>query len=796
MPDNIKVIARFRPENDAEKASGSRIVSFDSDQTCTITAGDFNGSFTLDRVFDTSCSQGDLFDYSLKQTVDDLMNGYNGTVLAYGQTGSGKSHTMMGPDIDNPVTRGAIPRMVDKIFDKILRSAGDIEYTVRVSYMEIYMERIKDLLNPQNANLSIHQDKTRGVYVKGLTEEYVASSQEVYQVMRQGARVRATASTNMNQESSRSHSIFTLVVSQRNVALGGSQKTGQLFLVDLAGSEKVGKTGASGQTLEEAKKINKSLSALGMVINSLTDGKSTHVPYRDSKLTRILQESLGGNSRTSLIVNCSPSSLNDHETISTLRFGVRAKTIRNKAKVNTELSPGELRQMLRQYKAQLAAQNAYTSKLEAELNLLRDGSSIAGSVATDTGISHGISTPRTTTPDPRAMSPVRTPSWSPTWLEDEDGDEGTRQELQRFTEENQELKLQVDRLLYEQQEMTIRMQILSQENSTVKEQLGTVSSELENTQKQLKEAQEQGVNDETGNSTSAEDNEKDDTNSIVNASLMESVIAGLKVTDSLEDKDAAHQLRQLFKNIQSSRPLKELQDILSQGRQEFDSLVSQDGNDAYKAQVTAHESTISKLMKRIEELEADMKLRDASSGQDEQVKKSLMRDLQDRCERIVELEISLDKVQEQYNLALRNSAQQKRVALLQRNLEQLTRVQKQLVDQNTSLKTEVATAQKFLDSRNERIRHLESALLDSQQALRREHENFEAKIGLLGTQIKELRRRGGSGPTAQDDQQDDLVPEEEEDGDVATRLSARIVKPLRGGSNMIWEKINRVVSTQ
>ena len=160
--------------------------------------------------------------------------------------------------------------------------------------------------------------------------------------MRRGGQARAVAATNMNQESSRSHSIFVVTITQKNLE-SGSAKSGQLFLVDLAGSEKVGKTGASGQTLEEAKKINKSLSALGMVINALTDGKSTHIPYRDSKLTRILQESLGGNSRTTLIINCSPSSYNDAETVSTLRFGVRAKSIKNKAKVNAELSPAEMK---------------------------------------------------------------------------------------------------------------------------------------------------------------------------------------------------------------------------------------------------------------------------------------------------------------------------------------------------------------------------------------------------------------------------------------------------------------------
>lgn len=176
----------------------------------------------------------------------------------------------------------------------------------------------------------------------------------------------------MNTESSRSHSIFVYTIQQRNTETG-TTKSGNLYLVDLAGSEKVGKTGASGQTLEEAKKINKSLSALGMVINALTDGKSQHVPYRDSKLTRILQESLGGNSRTTLIVNCSPSAYNVDETLSTLRFGTRAKSIKNNAHVNTELSPDELRGLLRRANTQVHAQRRHIHALEAELSAWREG---------------------------------------------------------------------------------------------------------------------------------------------------------------------------------------------------------------------------------------------------------------------------------------------------------------------------------------------------------------------------------------------------------------------------------------
>ena len=190
--------------------------------------------------------------------------------------------------------------------------------------------------------------------------------------MTKGQEIRSVGSTTMNVESSRSHSIFQLCITQKNTVTG-STKTGKLSLVDLAGSEKAGKTGATGQTLEEAKKINKSLSCLGNVINSLTDGKSLHIPYRDSKLTRILQESLGGNARTSLIINCSPSPYNELETLSTLRFGVRAKSIKNKAKINTELSPAELKILLKQAKVLVNRLEGQVSEMGAELSIWRSG---------------------------------------------------------------------------------------------------------------------------------------------------------------------------------------------------------------------------------------------------------------------------------------------------------------------------------------------------------------------------------------------------------------------------------------
>jgi kinesin family protein 5 len=364
-----------------------------------------SGAFTFDRVFDMSSRQVDVFDYSIRPTVDDILNGYNGTVFAYGQTGAGKSYTMMGSDIDDDVGKGVIPRIIEQIFASILASPSNIEYTVRVSYMEIYMERIRDLLMPQNDNLPVHEEKNRGVYVKGLLEVYVSSVEEVYEVLRRGGASRAVSATNMNAESSRSHSILVVTVTQKNVETG-SMKSGQLFLVDLAGSEKVGKTGASGQTLEEAKKINKSLSALGMVINSLTDTKSSHVPYRDSKLTRILQESLGGNSRTTLIINCSPSSYNDAETLSTLRFGMRAKTIKNKAKVNAELSPAELKAMLKKAQGQVTTFETYIGALEGEVSLWRSGDSVPKEKWIP-ALENGTATTKRPSSAPRAQTPSR-----------------------------------------------------------------------------------------------------------------------------------------------------------------------------------------------------------------------------------------------------------------------------------------------------------------------------------------------------------------------------------------------------
>jgi len=297
--------------------------------------------FNFDRVFDPTSHQKEVYDFSAKHIVESVLEGFNGTIFAYGQTSSGKTHTMQGI-IDNPEKEGIIPRMIRHLFNFIVNSSSDTEYIVKVSMIEIYMEKIKDLINPDRTNLNVREDKAKGIYIEDLSEHYVVSEEEVLEIMKLGSDNRSVAATNMNEHSSRSHSIFIMTIHQNNVK-DMSARTGKLYLVDLAGSEKISKTGATGLTLEEAKTINKSLTTLGMVINSLTDGKSTHIPYRESKLTRVLQESLGGNAKTCLIITCSPSIYNESETLSTLRFGLRAKKIKNKPKINKETTVAELK---------------------------------------------------------------------------------------------------------------------------------------------------------------------------------------------------------------------------------------------------------------------------------------------------------------------------------------------------------------------------------------------------------------------------------------------------------------------
>ena len=363
-PANVNVICRFRPINDLERASGNeQICDYTSPTSLTFHSSREKNvyRFNFDRIFPPSSTQQDIYDFGVKGIIDSVLDGYNGTVLAYGQTSSGKTYTMQG-EMEEQSKQGIIPRMISHVFKHIYKHE-DTDFMIKVSMIEIYQEKIRDLFDVSRVNLNIREDSIKGIYVDGASERYVGCPNDVLALLELGSSNRAQAATNMNEHSSRSHSIFILTINQTNKK-DCSSKIGKLYLVDLAGSEKISKTGATGHTLEEAKIINKSLTTLGRVINNLTDGKSTHVPYRESKLTRVLQESLGGNSKTCLIITCSPSIYNESESLSTLRFGERAKKIKNKPKINKEITVAELQKLVEKLKEDLKKANARITQLE------------------------------------------------------------------------------------------------------------------------------------------------------------------------------------------------------------------------------------------------------------------------------------------------------------------------------------------------------------------------------------------------------------------------------------------------
>lgn len=375
MAVNVRVLCRFRPINDRERkeaASGKFADStfkllFPDKSSVTIGNKGQSHSFNFDRVFDPSTTQIQAYEESAKQSIQDVLDGYNATIFTYGQTGSGKTFTMFGAD--GPELTGIVPRASSHIFSYINSQPSGIEFSIKCCFLEIYMENIRDLLDPSKTNLRVRESPSRGIWVDGATEEFVTCEQDIADLIEVGNTARAVSSTGMNQVSSRSHSVFMLTIEQKNE--DGSTKRGKLNLVDLAGSEKISKTGAEGQTLEEAKKINQSLSALGNCIHSLTEKGRGHIPYRDSKLTRILQESLGGNCKTTLIITASPHEFNYEETVSTCQFGARAKTIKNQAKVNQQKSVAELMALVEQLTKELNALQNYARVLEKQIAYMK-----------------------------------------------------------------------------------------------------------------------------------------------------------------------------------------------------------------------------------------------------------------------------------------------------------------------------------------------------------------------------------------------------------------------------------------
>lgn len=365
--ESVKVVVRCRPLNQKEASNGPAGGILQMDlllgqvilRNPRAPASEPQKTFTFDAVYDANSKQRDLYDESVRPLIDSVLAGFNGTIFAYGQTGTGKTYTMQGAWMD-PEKRGVIPNAFDHIFTHISRSQSDKQYLVRASYLEIYLEEIRDLLDPKHGNaraLELRESPESGVYVRDLTSCVCKSIKEIEEVMNMGNQARAVGATDMNEHSSRSHALFLITVECSQPGPDGRKhiRVGRLNLVDLAGSERQAKTGVQGERLKEAAKINLSLSALGNVISALADGRSSHVPYRDSKLTRLLQDSLGGNAKTVMVATLGPAPQHYDETLTTLRYANRAKNIQNQPRVNEDPKDALLREFQREI-ARLRAQ--------------------------------------------------------------------------------------------------------------------------------------------------------------------------------------------------------------------------------------------------------------------------------------------------------------------------------------------------------------------------------------------------------------------------------------------------------
>mmetsp|Transcript_20257 Transcript_20257/g.44229 ORF Transcript_20257/g.44229 Transcript_20257/m.44229 type:complete len:701 (+) Transcript_20257:74-2176(+) len=393
----VKVVTRCRPLSETEvKDNRQCVVQLVNPTTLKVAAPKGDQTFLFEKAYGPGSSQDEVFQTTARPIVDSVLEGYNGTIFAYGQTGSGKTYTMEGSD-EQP---GIIPRTFEYLASRMseVSASSGREYVVYLSFLEIYNEEIRDLLatkQQQQAKLEIKESKEKGMYVAGLGQHVVTGVQEMARKLQLGKRNRSVGSTKMNAESSRSHSILTLTVvgvdkeaaddvaaaaaaavaprpapgtkpTPSKASASGRVCVGKLHLVDLAGSERQDKTGAAGERLKEAVSINKSLSALGNVMSCLSDGKAgAHVPYRDSKLTRLLQDSLGGNTKTVMVANVGPADYNCDETLSTLRYAARARNIRNVPHVNNDPADAIVKQYREEVDKLRAEYQERISRMEA-----------------------------------------------------------------------------------------------------------------------------------------------------------------------------------------------------------------------------------------------------------------------------------------------------------------------------------------------------------------------------------------------------------------------------------------------
>uniref|UniRef100_A0A8C3HXP6 Kinesin-like protein n=1 Tax=Chrysemys picta bellii TaxID=8478 RepID=A0A8C3HXP6_CHRPI len=775
--------------------------------------------YVFDRVFPPNTTQEQVYHACAMQIVKDVLAGYNGTIFAYGQTSSGKTHTMEGK-LHDPQLMGIIPRIARDIFNHIYAMDENLEFHIKVSYFEIYLDKIRDL---GGGGKDPPPEADPPLPPQGCTERFVSSPEEILDVIDEGKSNRHVAVTNMNEHSSRSHSIFLINIKQENMET--EQKlSGKLYLVDLAGSEKVSKTGAEGAVLDEAKNINKSLSALGNVISALAEGTKSYVPYRDSKMTRILQDSLGGNCRTTMFICCSPSSYNDAETKSTLMFGQRAKTIKNTASVNLELTAEQWKKKYEKEKEKNKTLKETIGKLEAELSRWRNGEAYqdthpfpnlpasTGQRAPppDTSCSQGcraaarggargaggsdpppVSFPPPPTDDEINQQSQLMEKLSQQMLEQEEllvstrGDnEKVQRELGRLQAENdsakeevrevlqalEELALNYDQKAQEAEEKGQENQLLVDELSqkvvngmgmemglrheakirSLSEYMHSVELKkrhLEESYDTLSEELAKLQAQETVHEASRKDQEQDpiqDADEVKRALELQ-----------LEGHREAHhkQLARLRDEInEKQKVIDELKDLnqklqleLEQLRADYEKLKNEEQEKTIKLQ------ELTFLYERHEQSKQDLKGLEETVARELQtlhnLRKLFVQDVTTRVKKSAEME------PEDSGGA---HSQKQKISFLENNLEQLTKVHKQLVRDNADLRCELPKLEKRLRATAERVKALEGALREAKEGAMKDKRRYQQEVD----RIKEAVRYKNSSKRAH---------------------SAQIAKPVRPG---------------
>uniref|UniRef100_A0A671WJG4 Kinesin-like protein n=1 Tax=Sparus aurata TaxID=8175 RepID=A0A671WJG4_SPAAU len=831
----VRVMCRFRPLNEAEITRGDKYIpKFKEEDTVVIASK----PYVFDRVLPPNTSQEQVYDQCAKQIVKDVLGGYNGTIFAYGQTSSGKTHTMEGK-LHDPQLMGIIPRIAHDIFDHIYSMDENLEFHIKVSYFEIYLDKIRDLLDVSKTNLAVHEDKNRVPYVKGCTERFVSSPEEVMDVIDEGKSNRHVAVTNMNEHSSRSHSIFLINIKQENIETE-KKLSGKLYLVDLAGSEK-----QKGAVLDEAKNINKSLSALGNVISALAEGTKSHVPYRDSKMTRILQDSLGGNCRTTIIICCSPSVYNEAETKSTLMFGQRAKTIKNTVSVNLELTAEEWKKKYEKEKDKNKSLKTIIQRLEAELNRWRNGEDVPEEEQLSAKDQKSIE-PCDNTPVIDNLLPagggVSVSSDERSryeeditnlykQLDDKDDDinlysqlseklkeqmmdqdellastrrdyEKIQEELCRLQTENELAKEEVKEVLQALEELAVNYDQKSQEveerdhaNLQLTEELQHKAALLSAVQRELGQLQELnglqrkraaevlnlllrdlsdigaiiGTSDvksaavkTKGNGSAVEEEftlarlyiskMKSEVKSLVNRSKqLESAQADAHRKIQANEKELAscqllisqHQakiksLTDYMQNMeQKKRQLEESQDVLTEelAKLQAQGRYTKTLEEQLENHREAHQKQLSPeiiffLFSQAKELQTLHNLR-----------KLFVQDLTTRVKKSAELDCEE---------GLGNVAQKQKISFLENNLEQLTKVHKQLVRDNADLRCELPKLEKRLRATAERVKALENALKEAKENAMRDRKRYQQEVDRIkeAVRAKNMARRGFSAQIA------------------------------------------------